>query len=264
VVDARLHRGLVSLLEEDPDLGAGIAESELDVARRQSIVGVIELRPPGWDPAGLGGASAGGWLGLMVLDGLLLRRVQTGKRAACELCGSGDLLRPWDTDGDYDPLVITVDWLVLTPVRLAVLDATFSQRIARWPVITNRVVSRVARRARYLALIQAVTQLPRTHARLLVLFWLLAERWGTVNPRGISVTLPITHDLLAMLVGVRRPTVTLALQRLSRAKLIVRERSDRWLLTKQAMELLDDPDRLELVEITGSDEEPSPAASGPQ
>jgi DNA-binding transcriptional ArsR family regulator len=85
-----------------------------------------------------------------------------------------------------------------------------------------------------------------------------------VNPRGISVTLPITHDLLAMLVGVRRPTVTLALQRLSRAKLIVRERSDRWLLTKQAMELLDDPDRLELVEITGSDEEPSPAASGPQ
>ena len=74
------------------------------------------------------------------------------------------------------------------------------------------------------------------------------------------MALPITHDVLAMLVGVRRPTVTLALQRLSRAKLVICERSDRWLLTQQAMELLDDPDRLELVEPTGLTRSPRVAA----
>jgi hypothetical protein len=165
------------------------------------------------------------------------------------LCARSDLVRPWDTDGDYDPLSVAVDWLVLTPTRLAVLDSAFVARTARWPVIHTRITGRVAQRARYLTLIQAVTHLPRVHARLLLLFWVLAERNGTVSPRGVSVNLPVTHDVLAMLVGALRPTVTLALQRLSRAGLLLRERSDRWLLTHQAMEILERPDELDLAEI---------------
>src|SRR5205807_142762 len=131
------------------------------------------------------------------------------------------LLRPWDTDGEYAPLPITVEWLVLLPTRVAVLDTGFVLRTARWPSLGSQIVGRVAQRARYLALTQAVTHLPRAHARLLILFWLLAERWGAVTPHGVRVTLPLTHEVLAMLVGTQRPTVTLALQRLSRAGFLI-------------------------------------------
>jgi CRP-like cAMP-binding protein len=188
-----------------------------------------------------------GWLGLFLLEGLMMRRVTVGKRAACELFGPGDMFRPWDSDGEYDPLPIAVDWLVLEPTRLGLLDSAFALRIARWPAVTSRLMSRLAQRARYLALTQAVTHLPRTHPRLLMLFWLLAERWGRVGPDGVHVTLPLTHEVLAMLVGSHRPTVTIALQRLARARLLTRERSDTWLLTNRAIEYLGAPESLAMV-----------------
>jgi DNA-binding transcriptional ArsR family regulator len=109
-------------------------------------------------------------------------------------------------------------------------------------------VSRVAQRARYLALTQAVTHLPRVYARLLILFWLLAERWGTVGPEGVRVVLPLTHQVLAMLVGANRPTVTLALKRLASAGLLSRERTDRWLLTRRAIDSLANPESVALIE----------------
>jgi CRP-like cAMP-binding protein len=242
------HRGIVALLDEDPDLGAGIPPAELEVARRRTIVGTIDVDRPTWDPDEVSSLAEPGWLGLMLLDGLILRRVDVGRRAACELFGRGDLLRPWDTDGEYDPLPISVRWMVLRPTRMAVLDGAFLQRTAHWPQINSRIVSRVAQRARYLTLIQAVTHLPRAHARLLLLFWLLAERWGRVSPEGVRVTLPVTHDVLAMLIGSQRPTATLALQRLSRADLVIREPPDRWLLTRRAIDTLGRPESLALIE----------------
>jgi CRP/FNR family transcriptional regulator, cyclic AMP receptor protein len=132
--------------------------------------------------------------------------------------------------------------------RLAVLDTRFALRVARWPSITSRIVGRVAQRARYLALTQAVTHLPRAYARLLILFWLMAERWGRVGPEGVHVVLPLTHETLAMLVGAHRPTVTIALQRLTRAGLLIRERRDRWLLTNLAIERLEQPESLDLID----------------
>lgn len=251
VSDRLERRDLVALLDEDPDLAVGIDQRDLPEARRHALASTIELEPPSWDTSALHERARPGWLGLFVCEGLLLRRVRVGRRSACELFGPGDLVRPWDTDGEYAPLPITVDWLVLKPIRLAVLDTAFVLRVARWPTINGRLVGRVAQRARHLALIAAVTHLPRAYARLLILFWLLAERWGKVTPRGIYVTLPVTHEVLAMLVGTQRPTVTVALQRLSRAGFLVRERRDRWLLTNQAREILGRPESLELVD--GSD-----------
>jgi DNA-binding transcriptional ArsR family regulator len=251
-VSVRLdRRGVIAVLDEDPDLAMGIDERELPAARRRALAGVLEIEPPDWDTADIRALSNPGWLGLLMIDGLLLRRVRVGRRSACELFGPGDLLRPWDTDGEYDPLPIEVDWLVLKPSRLAVLDTAFVLRVARWPAINSRIVSRVAQRARYLALTQAVTHLPRAYARLLILFWLLAERWGKVTPRGVYVTLPVTHEVLAMLIGAQRPTVTVALQRLTRAGYLVRERRDGWLMTNDAVEMLSQPESLELVD--GSD-----------
>lgn len=238
----------VAVLDVDPDLAAGVPEEELDAARRLAVTALVEVDPPCWNVQALSSRAEEGWLGLFVIGGLLIRRVTVGKRAACELFGPGDLVRPWDTDGEYDPLPITVDWIVLRPARLAVLDTSFVMRTARWPSINSRIVSRVAKRARYLALTQAVTHLPRAHPRLLILFWLLAERWGKVGRDGVHVSLPLTHEVLGMLIGAQRPTVTIALQRLARAGLLVRENSDRWLLTHHAIERLGRPESLAMIE----------------
>ncbi|MGH2858524.1 MAG: helix-turn-helix domain-containing protein [Solirubrobacteraceae bacterium] len=239
-------RHVVVLLDEDPDLGIGLDDGQLPEARARALATVLELEPPSWDTSAIREQADSGWLGLFVLSGLLIRRVNVGRRSACELFGPGDLIRPWDTDGEYAPLPISVEWLVLRRSRLALLDSGFMLRTARWPTINSRIVGRVSTRARYLALIQAVTHLPRAFARLLILFWLLAERWGRVGPDGVHVTLPLTHEVLAMLVGAHRPTVTIALQRLARSGLLIRERSDRWLLTNSAIESLADPDTLGL------------------
>ncbi len=236
------------MLDADPDLAEGIDDEQRPVARRRALASVLELDGPAWDPTEISEAADPGWLGLFLLDGLMVRKVTVGKRAACELFGPSDLIRPWDTDGEYAPLPIHVEWLVLEPARLAVLDAAFSLRVAPWPGIASRIVGRVAQRARYLALTQAVTHLPRAHARLLILFWLLAERWGRVGPDGVRIALPLTHGVLAMLVGANRPTVTIALQRLTRAGLLTRERPDRWLLTTHAIESLKHPESIELID----------------
>jgi CRP/FNR family transcriptional regulator, cyclic AMP receptor protein len=252
-------RQTVSLLDADPDLAAGVPAEEMVLARGRSLANVIELEPPGWDTREIKERAELGWLGLFVLDGLLLRRVEVGKRSACELFGPTDIIRPWDSDGEYEPLPISVKWMVLKHTRLAVLDTAFVLRVARWPTISSQLVSRIAQRARYQTLTQAVTHLPRAYARLLILFWLLADRWGRVGPTGVYVTLPLTHEVLAMLIGAHRPTVTIALQRLTRAGFLTRERSDRWLLTNTAIEMLEHPERLGTVvegESMFGDEQP--------
>jgi CRP/FNR family transcriptional regulator, cyclic AMP receptor protein len=245
---------IIALLGADPDLATGIDEAQLPAARRRAVAPVIEIEPPSWDTRPIRADAHEGWLGLFVLEGLMLRRVSVGKRAACELFGPGDLFRPWDTDGDYDPLPVAVDWLVLKHTRLAALDDGFVLRTAPWPTINSRIVGRVAQRARYLTLTQAVTHLHRAKARLLILFWLLAERWGTVTREGVYVELPVTHEVLAMLVGAHRPTVTIALQRLTRADFLIRERTDRWLLTRQAIDSLGKPDSLAVIDDEDRDE----------
>lgn len=242
------HHDIVALLDVDPDLQADLGEgSEFDAARREAQAAVIEVQPPSWDTTEINERAQPGWLGLFMIEGLLLRRVRVGKWSACELCGPDDLLRPWDSDGEYAPLPVSLDWLVLKPTRMAVLDTAFVLRTARWPAINSRIVEKVAERARYLALIQAATHLRHAHARLLLLFWLLAERWGKVSPQGVYVTLPVTHEVLAMLTGTQRPTVTIACQRLSRAGLLIRERRDHWLLTNKAIECLNQPQSLDLI-----------------
>jgi len=121
-------RQTVSVLDEDPDLAAGVPEDELAAARRRAIATVVEVDPPDWDSDALAPRAEAGWLGLFIIDGLMIRRVVVGKRAACELFGPGDLLRPWDTDGEYDPLPISLSgpFFKLSDLRLVATGC------ARW------------------------------------------------------------------------------------------------------------------------------------
>jgi hypothetical protein len=228
----------VHLLDADPDLARGIPERALGEAGQHAVARLVTLAESRWDPSALGAEAGSDWLGLLVVDGLIVRRVAAGGRTTCEIIGAGDVLRPWDQDGDYDPLPVSVEWLVMQRAQLAVLDGVFARRIAPWPSITGELIGRVAVRARRLALSAAVTHLPRTHARLLLLFWLMAARWGRVTPDGIALSLPLTHQVLAMLVGSHRPTVTVALQRLAGDGLLLREAHNRWLLTNKAIDAL--------------------------
>jgi len=251
LTDHRAHRDAIALLDEDPDLAAGLDVDARAAAKRVAIAPLVTIDPPVWDVGQLGRNSKHGWLGLYLVDGMLLRCVRIGRRPACEMFGPGDLIRPWDADGVYAPLPISVEWRVLAPTRLAVLDGGFARRVARWPEIGAAISGRVAQRARSLTLLNALTHLPRAYARLLILVWVLAERWGRVTPRGVQLTLPVTHEMLAMMIGTQRPTVTIALQRLARADLLLREGRDRWLLTNAAIDSLSKPESLELAEVAG-------------
>lgn len=239
----------VALFDADPDLARGLGGLERRLANGHACASLIELEPNGWGPGPQLGPTTDGWLGLLLLDGLMIRRVSIGSRSACELCGPEDLLRPWESDGDYPPLSVSVDWRVLQTSRLAVLDDAFAMRIRRWPTITNRLIERSAQRARHLSLTQAVVHTPHVHDRLLMLFWVLAERWGKVGVEGIYLRLPVTHEILAMIAGARRPTVTIALRRLASTGLLVRESRHSWLLTNRSVEALGDPGQFSGLEL---------------
>jgi hypothetical protein len=234
----------ILLLDEDPELAAGLEAVEAEMARVRSRAVVVDILGPRWDPSRIRRLAQPDWIGLFVVEGLMIRSVSVASRTSCELFGPGDLARPWDGDHDYHPLPIEVSWRVPRGVRLAVLDTEFARRMCRWPLIIGRIVARFAARARSLALIRAASHLTRADGRLLILFWVLSERWGTVGLEGVRVRLPLTHDVIAMLIGVRRPTVTQGLGRLARAGLLVREGSDRWLLTHDAIDSLQAPERL--------------------
>jgi CRP-like cAMP-binding protein len=170
-----------------------------------------------------------GGIGLLVLGGLLIRRVSIGGGFGAELLGQGDLLRPWQGEGAQATLSRTSGWRVLEHARIAVLDRYAAVRLARYPELTGRLVAKALERSRNLAAATAIAQHTRVEIRLHMLFWHLADRWGRVCPGGVVVPLRLTHAILADLVSARRPTVSTGLSVLARQGLIER-RGGEWLL----------------------------------
>jgi hypothetical protein len=66
--------------------------------------------------------------------------------------------------------------------------------------------------------------------RLLLLFWHLPDRWGRVGRDGVTIPLRLSDEVIAQLVGAQRPTVSTALQALSREGLLTRRADRTWLL----------------------------------
>ena len=231
----------VQLLEEDPDLGAGLEPAALQEARR--VVGAREWHLPrgAWSAQAEFGEPRDGWLGLFLMEGFVLRSIQCRDERSSELLGAGDVIRPWDHDGDYPLESISTHWTVLVPVRLALLDAEFTRRAARWPPIGAALVERIGRRARWLAVRLTISHLGRVDARVLYLIWHLADRWGHVTREGFVVPGILTHAQVAELIGARRPSVTSAVGEL-RARGAIEQRADgSWLLP------LDTPERLDAL-----------------
>ncbi len=221
---------LVRLLDADPDLGEGLQGEQLALARRVVVAAVVdvEARQPLTDV--LAHTDADRLLGLLIVEGLAIRRVELVDRAGIELLGAGDLVRPWEAGGELGSVPARVNWRASSTIRLAVLDDEVHHMLSRFPAILRNLLARMARRADTLALNLAVAQLPRIDGRLLVLFWHLADRFGRVEHDHIVVPLALSHSTLAELVFARRPSVSKALHDLAERRLLVREANDRWVL----------------------------------
>ena len=211
------------------DLDVDLAES-LDVHTRLSARRMVTAVIFGADAGQLELAS---WLaraasgpGVMVLDGVLSVNVRVGDRIASELLGAGDLIDPVAARDD-ELLACSTRWRGLVDTRFAVLDGAFATRIAPWPQLGQALLRRAERRTHSLNVQRAIACQPRLEVRLALLLWHLAARWGRVEPGGIRLTLPLTHQLLGHLIGAERPSVSHALARLARSGLVTGH-GDEW------------------------------------
>jgi CRP/FNR family transcriptional regulator, cyclic AMP receptor protein len=220
---------VISIIDADPDLGELLDPAERERARRGTVTRVRRLSPGKW-MAIEALEEAAYHQGFLVIDGLLSREVDVLGRRCVELIGDADVLRPWGWDPTGSHVNAEVEWMVLEPTRMAVLDHALVSQMNPWPQLGLELFARGTRRAHWLAVALAISHHPRVDDRLLLTLWQVAERWGRVRPDGITVPLPLSHERLASLVGAHRPAVTTAMGELTRAGLVSRGADRFWVL----------------------------------
>jgi CRP-like cAMP-binding protein len=225
----------IALLDADPDLADAVDVDDLLHARAALVATTIELEAGPWDPAGLAEVA----LGLLVIDGVILREVVAGDVVAVEMLGPGDVLVPAADSSVGDFVASEVRWCVRVTSQLALLRPELVQRLSDWPGVLGVIVRRMAERSARQAVMQAICHHPRVDDRLRGLFWHLANRWGRVTPGGVVLPLRLTHDSLARLVGAQRPTVSTALKSLQDAGEVTRRRDGAWVLLPESQERLE-------------------------
>ena len=221
---------LVRVFDEDPDLLDGLDPHATDVLRRRATVPKLWIEPGPWEPPRDRGQLSR-CFGLLVLDGLMLRTLHLDGRECPELIGSGDLLRPWVGAEEDGSVASQVTWTALERSTVALLDERFAATVCSYPTIMCQLLSRSVERSRTLAFHLAIVHVRHAETRLHMLLWHLADRWGRVTPDGVHLPLALTHERLAHLVCMRRPTASSALQRLTRAGELRRRADGSWLLT---------------------------------
>ena len=227
--------GSVHLLDVDPELARGLDPRRAREAAQRLYARVIDIPRGRWNPspALFQGTRP---IGLLILEGVMVREATVGDHPAAELLGPGDLLRAWDDPDTEELLPRTIDWSALTATSVAVIDHAFAVRAAQWPEVFAALIDRAARRAERLVVLQAIAHLTRVDDRLLALLWCLAERWGRVVPGGVLVSLRLSHRTLAGMIGARRPSVTTALGQLMARGELERRPDGEWLLRGEAPE----------------------------
>lgn len=223
-------RATVSILAHDPDLAADLEPAERRRAEHEVRAATVQLDAGTWDPAtDLEWEPGPGDLGLLVLEGLLVRRLDLHGAACAEVIGAGDLIRPWET---AHSLTLSRDatWTVVDAAQLAILDRSTLRVVGRWPELVAQLTERAIARSHGLAFHLAICGLPRVDLRILAVMWNLADRWGRVTPEGVLLPLPLTHRILGQLIAAQRPSVTSNLGQLRERGLVVARDEGGWLL----------------------------------
>ena len=218
--------GAVALLDHDADLGRGIPEADLDLARRTLVVPGLDLEPGPLDLAGLG--LPGATFAVLLISGELTCDVRLDGRSLTEILVPGDLETPWAPD--VEGLPVTREIAVASPARVAVLESRFLLASARWPTLMLTVQRRMAAQKQRLAVHGAICQFPRVEDRLLSMLRHIAERTGRVTAEGTIIPVKLTHEALGKLVGARRPTVSIAMKELAADGRVHRQADGTWLL----------------------------------
>jgi CRP-like cAMP-binding protein len=169
-------------------------------------------------------------IGLLLLDGLMVRTLQLGRVSSSEVVGPSDIIRPWETEMIPSLVPTLSSWRVLEPVEIALLDGRVTALVGRWPELSAAVAGRFLRRARSLAYLMAAQHFVRVEDRLLATLWHLASMWGKVTPRGTLVPFRLTHEMLAGIIGAQRPTTTSSIRSLTEQGRIARDNGRRYLL----------------------------------
>jgi CRP-like cAMP-binding protein len=227
-VFARPRNETAVVLGEDPELCDAVPAEHQAAAIRESVARTLAVERGSWDARVPARHTRGGY-GMLVLGGLLVRRVGAGDRLAAELLGPGDLVRPLEHDGEGATLPFEATWRVLHPLRLAILDRRWSLRMSRYPDVGVALAARALLRSRRLANMFAIATYPHLDDRLRLLLWELADRYGTVRPDGVHVPVQMTHEIISELAAARRPSVSAALSRLAAAGSVQRV-AEGWLL----------------------------------
>ncbi len=197
-----------------------------------------------------------------LLEGVLVHSLQVGEQAGIQLLGPGDLLvQSNDTAPSW---LHDVAFRAPAPVRMTILGDGFLGAARRVPRLIPALYECLADQMQRLSSQLVICQLPRVDQRVLAMLWLLAESWGHVTPGGVRLPLSLTHETLGSLIGARRPTVTLALRKLSEKGSVVRQESG-WLLLEPPPEPEGTPKELapELAGISLSRWAPGPELLDP-
>jgi hypothetical protein len=201
------------ILAEDPELGEGLPPNVRRAATELLRARVIVINRPRWQPPELDPRTT---YGLLVLDGLIGRRIRVGRAVSTELLSAGDILRPWEEPCLWNLIPPEVDWRVFRPTRVAVLDERITKLICARPELAIAFSGRLYRRARHAEYIMAISHLPKVEHKLLATLWHLASNWGRVTPEGVYIPFRLTHEVLGEILGAKRPSVTTAMTHLQR------------------------------------------------
>jgi hypothetical protein len=224
---ARRPSDFALLLKEEPDLAQGLSEPDRRAALSLFRAPVLEVNGPTWQPPEFDPSTT---FGLLILDGLIGRRMRIGRAVATELLSDGDIVRPWDETSVWEMVPPQLDWRVFAPARVAVIDERLTTLIGRRPQLSVNFSGRLLRRARSATYLMVVSHLPRVEDRVHATLWHLGSNWGKMTRDGVCLPFRLTHEVLGEIVGAHRPSVTVAMQTLQARGLLTRNSEGNYVL----------------------------------
>lgn len=223
--------GTAPLLLLDPRLGSGMSRQQRADATRELIARTTLLHP---------GDSCDelfrtGLFGALVVEGALARRVCTDRGRSLEVLVKGDLMRPWQEDSGW---VVESEIHPLVDTRVAVIDRFAGDSLCKFPPVIEALLERAFRRIRGMATQAAFDSRAGMDQRVLFSMWHLADRCGERADGGMVIPLPLTHQMIADLLGAQRTSVSAALSRLGAAGALSRTDGRGWMLHPGSARLL--------------------------